>query len=265
MAKQIKALGVDVSYSQYKCDFSKVKKVGYSFAILRCGRGGYNGNISKIKKDDRFDQHAKAACTANMPFGVYFFSTALSVAEAEAEAKACLEYIKPYKLDYPVVMDWEEEKSLKLSPTVQAQIITAFLSTIEKAGYYGVLYASKSTLQDTLPAASIKRFDHWVAQVNANGRPRDTCTYTAAPYGMWQYSWVGKVDGITNANGSLCDVDLNRCYYDYPSRTAKLKGHQHQKTYKVTAIKKGLSEDKSFELLSKLGSLGMTLKKEEEI
>ncbi|MBR1528572.1 MAG: hypothetical protein IJ642_04625, partial [Oscillospiraceae bacterium] len=43
------------------------------------------------------------------------------------------------------------------------------------------------------------------------------------PYDIWQYSWTGKVDGITGNSGK---VDMNYCYKDFPSiiKNAGLNG-----------------------------------------
>ena len=45
----------------------------------------------------------------------------------------------------------------------------------------------------------------WVAHVGVN-----QTNYTGT-YGMWQYSWNGRIPGISQ------QVDLDKCYVDFPS------------------------------------------------
>ena len=85
-------------------------------------------------------------------------------------------------------------------------ICKTFLLGIEEAGYYASLYASLSWFNNQLNSKELDRFDKWVAHWSAS------CGYKK-PYGIWQYSDSGKVDGI---NGN---VDVNISYKDYPDIT----------------------------------------------
>lgn len=49
--------------------------------------------------------------------GVYFFSQAISVEEAEEEARFVLENLAGASLDYPVVYDWEAVSDAPPAPT----------------------------------------------------------------------------------------------------------------------------------------------------
>ena len=66
-----------------------------------------------------------------------------------------------------------------------------------------MLYANLSGLNNQLIPSNLDRFDKWVAQWNSS------CSYKK-PYGIWQYTDSGKVDGI---NGN---VDMNIAYTNYP-------------------------------------------------
>ena len=81
--KEGRANGLDVSKWQGKIDWSRVKKSGIDFAIIRIGFRGENGTIYK---DSAADYNLQQAEKAGVLCGVYFFSTALSEKEAEAEA-----------------------------------------------------------------------------------------------------------------------------------------------------------------------------------
>ena len=109
-------------------------------------------------------------------------------------------------------------------------ICKTFLLGIEDAGYYASLYASLSWLNNQLNSSELDRFDKWVAQWNTS------CTYKR-PYGIWQYTDSGKVNGI---NGN---VDMNIAYINYPEviKKSALNGFTAgtDKEYQTYTIKKG--------------------------
>ena len=81
--------GVDVSYYQGEIDWDAVKADGIDFAIIRAGYRGYtDGNISM---DSNFPQNAEGALRAGLQIGLYFFSQATTVSEAEEEARWLLQ------------------------------------------------------------------------------------------------------------------------------------------------------------------------------
>ena len=70
---------------------------------------------------------------------------------------------------------------------------------------------SASPLSDLVTESIRNRFAVWVANVGVQ-KP----SYSGA-YGMWQYSWKGRIAGISG------DVDLDYAYADYPAMI-KAKG-----------------------------------------
>ena len=205
MQKEAKPMmnGIDVSAHQGKIDWTKVKT---DFAILRAG---YGKEISQ--KDAQFEANYEGAKAAGIPVGVYWYSYAMTPEEAHKEAEVCLEVIKDKQFGYPIYFDVEEEKQLKLGKEKVSAIILAFLEKVEAAGYWVGLYMSASPLSDLVTDSIRNRFAVWVANVGVQ-KP----DYSGA-YGMWQYSWKGKLDGISG------DVDLDHCYTDYPAQI-KAKG-----------------------------------------
>jgi GH25 family lysozyme M1 (1,4-beta-N-acetylmuramidase) len=97
--------------------------------------------------------------------------------------------------------DIEESKSLANANALCA----AFCSAIEKAGYYAAIYTYKSALENNLDDSAKSRYDVFLSHIGV-----DQTTYQG-DYGLWQYSWTGKIDGITT------DVDLDYAYKDYPA------------------------------------------------
>ena len=108
--KKGKANGIDVSKWQGLIDWNAVKSAGIDFAIIRIGFRGENG---KIYKDDCADYNIQQAHKAGVLVGVYFFSTAMTTAEAKEEAKSFLKVIENWTkgdLKYPVKEEDEEQQ-----------------------------------------------------------------------------------------------------------------------------------------------------------
>ena len=103
--------GIDVSSYQGTIDWTKVKKEGIEFAMIRAGFRGWgtsdDGVNGKLVQDTKFDENAKNAIKNGIPIGAYFFSQAINEQEAIEEAKFVVSIIKDYKITYPVVIDVE--------------------------------------------------------------------------------------------------------------------------------------------------------------
>lgn len=189
--------GIDVSKYQGAINWSAVRSNGIGFAMIRAGYGMY-----PQQKDPYFDQNVTGAQAQGIHTGAYLYSYALSVEDAQREAEVFLDWIRPYRFDYPVAFDIEDASQEALSPELLSDIVTAFCSAVEAQGYYVMLYANKYWLQNKLLYDRISRFDIWLAQY------AEEATYDR-PYGMWQHTSRGKVSGISGP------VDLNISYKDY--------------------------------------------------
>lgn len=194
--------GIDVSRHQGKIDWAAVAADGIDFAVMRVGyRGSSEGTLNI---DDRFVENINGALAEGIEVGVYFFSQAITEAEALQEAEYVLNIIDGYDLKYPVFFDWEpsEDEAARSFNIDYAQITRfaeIFCERIEKAGYKSGIYFN--SVQGYLHY-DLSSFDDtclWLAE------------YSTTPnfyynYHIWQYTNKGKVDGI---NG---DVDINICF-----------------------------------------------------
>ncbi len=189
--------GIDVSYAQGVIDWEKVKASGLvDFAILRAGYGKETSQI-----DDQFSRNYTACKQLGIPVGVYWYSYATTVDEAEQEAKVCLQTIRGKQFEYPVAFDIEEARCL-----LQADALsTTFCTALENAGYYTAIYTFKSALESNFSAAVKNRYDIFLSHIGVQQ------TDYAGSYGLWQYSWTGCIPGISG------DVDLDYAYKDYPT------------------------------------------------
>ena len=195
----MKFKGIDVSKWNGNIDWQKVRNSGIDFAIIREGYG----KKSPTQIDKKFKENIESAKSVGINCGVYHYSYADSIDDAVNEAQFCLENIQGYALEYPVIFDVEDKEMLKLNTRQRTDICMKFCETIERAGYYAMIYANKNWLDNYLYADELlKRFDLWLAQWDID-KPSYSC-------GIWQYSSTGQVDGISG------NVDLNISYKNYP-------------------------------------------------
>ena len=186
-------LGIDVSKHNGNIDWGKVKAAGIEFAILRIGYGMYDN-----QKDIQFENNYRGATNNGIPVGVYLYSYARSVAQAEKEADCVIRWLNGRKLQLPVYFDIEDKSQQNLGKTTLDNMCKAFCNKIEKAGYWAGIYANKYWSTSIISGPELgKRYTYWVAQYAGS------CTYSG-PYAIWQYSSDGKVNGISGR------VDMNK-------------------------------------------------------
>ena len=240
---------IDVSKHNGHIDWDKVKADGIDGVIIRAGYGKVAS-----QKDQLFEENYAGAKAAGLLVGTYWYSYALFEAEAIKEANVFLDAIKGKKFELPVYFDIEEKAQAALSKPVCTRIATAFCTTVERAGYWCGVYSYDSFFKTNLETFIQDRFACWVARVE-NIKP----TY-CKKYGMHQYSWKGKVDGI---NG---DVDMNDMFIDYPPmiKSNGLNGYSNTPLYKVEAVQTNMSHDAADDLAEKVRMLGMTVLVSEE-
>lgn len=190
--------GIDVSHHNGTIDWAKVKNSGnVQFAIIRAGFGK---NISQ--KDKQFERNYIGCKENNIPVGAYWYSYAGSAAEALQEAKICLEVLKGKQFEYPILFDIEESSQVKLGKDICSEICKSFCNYLEQNGYYAGIYTFDSFANTNLTESVKNRYTMAVARVDSNP-PK------YSPYDIWQYSWKGKINGISG------DVDMDYCYRDF--------------------------------------------------
>ncbi len=196
-------LGIDVSKYQPNINWASVKASGISYVIIRCGYRG--ASTGALIEDPYFRSHIKGAKAAGLKVGVYFFTTAVTEAEAVEEASMCAALCSGYGLNYPVFMDCESSGRpgyMNLSAAQRTSIIKAFCSTIRSAGYTPGVYANKTWLTSYMNTSELGGYKIWLAQYNS------TVTYKGR-YDLWQFTSKGSVNGISG------NVDMNQSYLGY--------------------------------------------------
>lgn len=201
--------GIDVSYYQGDIDWNAVKSSGIEFAIIRAGYRGYQ--YGNLKEDPKFWQNMQGATAAGLKVGVYIFSQAITEAEAAEEANFLLSRIQGYRVELPIVMDFEYVSGVAgngrlyqagLSRDKATSVCSAFCNTVINAGYTPMIYANKSMLENQMDGNYLgARYKIWLANYTKQ-------TFYGGPYTYWQYTSSGYVNGI---NGR---VDMNFWYDD---------------------------------------------------
>ena len=192
--------GIDVSSYQGKPDWTKVKKSGVEFAILR---------IHQKNGPDTSFEHNYKGCKANaIPVGGYKYSYALTPAQALEEAEDTLSVLAGRGLDFPVFYDLEYSSQRKLGSAAIEKIAEAFLNRIKKAGYKVGIYCNVDWYQNVL-TEKLRKYDLWLARYpyGDNGTMKISLKPTQGV--GWQYSSKGKVSGISG------NVDMNVFYKNY--------------------------------------------------
>ena len=205
--------GIDVSEFNGVIDWAAVKASGkVDFAIIRSGLGWTDGDLA-LRRDKQFEANIKG-CEANgIPYGIYHYSYCLRPENARKEAQYVVRLIQASgaKPLYPIWLDLESEAQIPLGKTALTGLAADWLDELERAGYYTGIYSYRAFLENYLDMDKLSEYDVWLAEVDF------TAPKYRGAYGMWQYSWKGKVPGI---NG---DVDLDFAYREYPE-IIKAKG-----------------------------------------
>ena len=190
--------GVDVSEYQGLVDWNAAAADGVSFAFVRIGyRGSTEGGLFA---DERFEENLQGAREAGVERGVYFFSQAISVAEAQEEAAFVLSLLDYRELEYPVVFDYEFVDGTRVSH-VDSETATdcavAFCETIRSAGYTSALYFNRTLGYYGFDLTRLTDYEFWFALPEA--------AYPSFYYAVdsWQYSFNETVPGISG------ETDMN--------------------------------------------------------
>lgn len=190
-------IGIDVSKWQGDIDFDVLKSAGVEFVIIRVGTA--DGIDGEYLLDSKFKQNIEGANKAGIPVGIYFYSYANSKDRAIEDAKWILKQIEGYQVDLPIAFDWENwsfYNEFNLSFFGLTDMANSFLNVVEDAGYEGMLYSSKTYLENIWLNTD---YPVWLAHYTSK-------TNYAGAFSYWQLCNNGRVSGI---NG---DVDINIRY-----------------------------------------------------
>lgn len=202
--------GADLSKFNRNVDMKLAKKNGMDFVILKAG-SGYSG------EDPKFQQNYNSAKAAGLNVGAYWYSYAVNVEEAKEEAVRYMKILGKKQFEYPVYLDFEDPSQRKIPKETKTDMAIAFMSILEKNGFYTGLYSSGSWINNQFERERLKDYDIWIAHWHVTN---PNC-YTP-DYGMWQFTNKSKIKGVPDTGEG--GVDMNYSYKNYPKiiKDAKL-------------------------------------------
>ncbi len=211
--------GIDVSKYQQTIDWDKVKADGYDYAIIRVGYRSYGSG--ELFEDSTYKQNIEGAIAAGVDVGIYIFSQAITIEEAQEEAQYAINLAAGYQLNLPVVMDFEYAstasgeggrlKKANLTKEEATDICNAFCKTAEAMGYTAMVYANRQMLNNSVNAAEIaNKYPIWLANYTKQ-------TSYEGEYSYWQYTSTASVSGIKG------NVDCNFRYIKKPEKPVSIK------------------------------------------
>lgn len=182
---------VDISTWNDNVNYRAVKSDGVVAAILRAG---YGREVSQI--DSQFETHYRGCRDAGLKIGIYWYSYADSVADAEQEARACLAILNGRAIDMPVYFDMEEAWQTSLGTSPLTAMAERFCETIKAGGYRAGVYSNLNWFYNYLDYDYLKsRYSIWLAQWSGS---------YSLECDIWQNSETGDISGI---NGN-CDTNV---------------------------------------------------------
>lgn len=223
--------GIDISRWQGDFNFSRaIKEDKIEFVIIK-GGGGDDG----LYVDSKFARNYKEAKKHGLPVGVYWFSKAVSVADAKKEAEYFINNcLKGKQFELPIYFDVETTDQARLGKKELTDIALAWLETVQSAGYWVGIYSYISYITDYLDDSRLQGYAHWVAQWAKE------CKYVGKPgvFGMWQFGGETNVIRSNKIAGQV--VDQNYMLVDYPTliKKANLNGFSKYSTAEIEAAKK---------------------------
>ena len=123
--------------------------------IIRAGYRGYGSG--KVVQDAKFVEFAQACKEKGIPFGIYFMSQAITVAEAEEEAQFAVTFAEQYGASLPLFIDSEDGDGTAkvvradgLSKEDRTAIVKAFCERVSAFGREAGVYASESWFKSNL-------------------------------------------------------------------------------------------------------------------
>lgn len=198
-------------------DWAGIKAAGLDFAILRLGYMS-SGNVGHT--DPVFEMDYMDAKAAGLDVGAYFYSYALTVEDARAEAEFALTLLEGKTFEYPIYFDIEDKSQEGLDRQLLTDICVEFCSILQENGYYASIYTNNTWLTTLLQKDKLATlFDIWYARYDSISYAINEDIWDesfGAQMVMWQFSATGQLEGMDF--GTQNDyVDLNYVYKDYPT------------------------------------------------
>ena len=213
---------MDVSRWQGSINWDKVKTSGLVSGVM-LKAVSTNRKLSKRKDglyiDPTFERNYAECKRVGLPVGVYYYTYATDKDMADAELALLKTALTGKSFELPISVDVEDNKIKKLSTQALTDLAAYALATVERWGFYALLYVGLNFAQTELymGGAALRKYDVWLARYpsdKSKTKPEDK-PKTDFAFGMWQYTRYARVPGVSG------DVDLSHAYKYYEKIIAK--------------------------------------------
>ena len=236
--------GTDSSGNRLTIDWTKMPNV--EFALIRVGhRYGHDVYASDgttlrfksgdIEEDKDYKYNFENAIKNGIKVGAYIYSQAITPEEAREEADYVISRVYKYKVDLPIILDYEYEgghsgrlADAAFSKDEATKICEAFAERVKELGYTPMIYANQNVWTDDLDAKRLEKVARiWLARWTTTHQESDGAgnTWTVQNdmeigdeptpasykgiYDFWQYSSQGV--GLPGIRSAYVDLDF---WYD---------------------------------------------------
>ncbi len=183
------SFGIDVSEHNGDINYVQQVKNGTSFVMIRLG---YFNHLDKY-----FWQNVKAVSEAGINFGVYLYSYAYDLNEAQIEADFILSTLAEMPEEYdkyftmPVAYDVEDKQLVKFGKDQLTSQVELFCNAVNFAGYTPMVYANVNWFENYLDANKFYNngYKIWLAdwKDNPSFSNQKVIPNTTIPADIWQY------------------------------------------------------------------------------
>ncbi|MDO4458493.1 MAG: SH3 domain-containing protein [Clostridia bacterium] len=170
------AVGIDVS--EHNGDFNlDAIKDQVDFVVIRCG---YGSNYS-YQDDKEFYNTVRKCERLGIPYGVYLYSYADTVAKAKSEAEHTLRLLKGTNPTLGVWYDVEDTKYYPSDAATFQKVLDTYVNTVSAAGYKVGIYTYLFCTERQLKGVDLSKYRVWMAQYWTQ------CQYRG-DYVAWQFT-----------------------------------------------------------------------------
>lgn len=228
---------VDVSSYNGTVNWASLKSKGVTGGILKIIR-------KDLARDNQFNNNYKGVIAQKMPWGVYNYSYATTVAKAQSDMKlVCdiLDKLDTSNMKYGVWFDIEDASQAYLSKAKFADIINAAQKVVEARGYKFGVYTGMAYYKAHMDGAGIDCKNWWIARYyngynkmkigkapNESYKPTNPANICA-----WQYS--SSVIMPATGNGGVGDMSV--LYKEPTGKTAAKAATSAVSTTSTTSTK----------------------------
>ena len=192
--------GIDVSQYQGEIDWGTVASSDVNYAIIRA-------TVRSGELDPNFEANYGGATGVGLPVAVYHLSYAKDNDFAAWEADTLIDKLGGKGVAIYLDLEWEEQCGL--GKDAVTDIAVTFIQHCQARGYEANVYSNMNWYNNCYYPDRLRDMGckFWIANYGPNTREYDEQYKPNVGEYMWQYTSVGRVNGIGG------NVDLDMGYY----------------------------------------------------